>query len=153
MKTHKPLLGTEYIVNFNDIFGDTCVVQDNPERWDSKPGQPVPKHESRSSAENKGFLFGVLTDNNGKCWTRNIYFKPSQNVLDKWNSLLGRSGSGDINSLTVDPNRRGETKRPVYASYMNGIGRKLIGYISEEVYAEMKKQAWEVELGQPILIQ
>lgn len=152
MSTHDPLLKTELPVPFEVIFGDSVVVQDHPEHWNRESGNPAPRHESQIVASSQGFLYGLRTDNDGKPWTRLVMFKPSGSLYKLWHETQGAAGSGPIESLQIGSNFVGETRRPVYASYMSSIGKKLIGYLDQKTVDYIKEFAWKAELGSPVSI-
>jgi hypothetical protein len=141
--SHKPLLGDD-IRPLKDFFADSIIVQDYPEHYTVDRNQPRKHHESFLNAKGQGYLYGMRTDNNGAHWTRCVFFKPSELLLQKWSETS--EGDQKIESLTIEHMPQSQIMR-VEISYMKMMGSKVIGYITENDYKQMKMSTWSKELG------
>jgi hypothetical protein len=145
-KARKPLLG-EGVRPLSDFFSDTMIVQDYPEKYVMPPlHQPRLHHDSYFKAKREGYLYGMLTSNNGKHWTRCLFFKPSALLEQKWDEIAGGS---KIESFSIEslPN---SSLMVISVTYMNHIGNKVIGFITENDYKQMQMATWSKDLGEAI---
>jgi len=147
MPSRTPLLNNAN--NLSDLFSSAVVIQNYPEKYIVEGHRPRKHHESFNLAGASGHVFGQITDNGKHHWTRYIMFKPSQQLLAAWeaSSLSGQI----IESLVFNKINNTDTYA-LYAGYMKGIGTKLIGYLSGDDLRQLKKQAWEVELLDNLLL-
>lgn len=145
--THKPFL-SEGVLPLSEIFGNTYVVQNYPEKYIApQRGFPRKEHESAALAKRQGFVFGIYLYNGSNHWTRYIYLKPSEPLLDKWND--SQYEGYNIESFDFKEQKDGTTA--IYATYMEGIGKRLLAYVLTEEVESCKNKAREVELGDSVL--
>jgi hypothetical protein len=148
---HIPLMGdnvqpitffiSKAIVHFND--GAQNVTQSD-----------FPYHKANallSNFDGNGqFMYGSNVDmkkDENHC--RFISFKPSKRLIEAWEPQLA-AGAGPIETVSFRCNQGLDNPYTVIATYMNGIGSKVIGFISADEYNALINHALVATPGEYI---
>jgi len=141
----KPFLG-DNVLPLSAFFKDSMIVQDYPEKYTVERNRPRQNHDSYRTGMSQGFVYGVRTNNGSNHWTRLVLFKPSEDLLAKWEEKIGSR----IEAITINEYAKDPDIYRVEVSFMEGIGRKTLGFITASDYKSIKQAAWSKDLGEAI---